>query len=297
MEINKIHNIDCLEGLNQLEDNSVDSVVIDPPYNMGKDFENDDKSWADYVDWCNKWLLQLKRVLKPAGNLIIFGTFESLSRTYVKLLLDFNYKECIVWHKRNGGYTNKYELILRVIKPSKDLLCDFGNYLKSRRKDLNISLKEIGGLCQEKWYHRGGNMYFETGLNYPNMVQYVRLKKILSLNDDFDSFIFKLNKGFITLSELNGQGNVFDYLVGDGIVGGVQLKNKVHSTQKPLKLLRRIIKKLSDNEDIILDCFMGSGTTALACKQLGRNFIGMELSKEYIKIANKRLEQNILEGY
>ena len=67
-----------------------------------------------------------------------------------------------------------------------------------------------------------------------------------------------------------------------------------HPTQKPIKLLKHIINISTKKNDLILDLFMGSGTTAVACKQLGRNFIGFEINEKYIKIANERLEQQTL---
>ncbi|MFH1325586.1 MAG: site-specific DNA-methyltransferase [archaeon] len=69
---------------------------------------------------------------------------------------------------------------------------------------------------------------------------------------------------------------------------------KIHPTQKALEVVKKLIEEHSNPDDIVLDCFMGSGTTAVACKQLGRNFIGFEISPEYCKIANKRLAQNTL---
>ena len=72
----------------------------------------------------------------------------------------------------------------------------------------------------------------------------------------------------------------------------------MHPTQKPVKLFRNIIKDNTNEGDLVLDCFMGSGTTAVACNQLGRNFIGFEISQEYVDICNKRLEQgNIKEWF
>lgn len=68
----------------------------------------------------------------------------------------------------------------------------------------------------------------------------------------------------------------------------------IHPTQKPLRIMERIIKTSSKEGNIVLDCFMGSGTTAVACKQLNRNFIGFEINPEYVKIANKRLAQEVL---
>lgn len=82
--------------------------------------------------------------------------------------------------------------------------------------------------------------------------------------------------------------------IQQGFIKDNDLNNqRFHPTQKPLKLIRNI---LEDNKDcnLILDCFMGSGTTAVASKQLGRNFIGCDISQEYVNIANKRLSQQVL---
>ena len=67
-----------------------------------------------------------------------------------------------------------------------------------------------------------------------------------------------------------------------------------HATVKPLELIKTIVKASSNEGDIVLDCFMGSGTTAVACKELNRNFIGIEREQKYIDIANKRLIQSSL---
>jgi len=70
-----------------------------------------------------------------------------------------------------------------------------------------------------------------------------------------------------------------------------------HPSQKPLRILRKIITASSKQGDTVLDPFMGSGTTAVACKQLQRNFIGFELSQKYVDIANKRLSQETIFDY
>jgi len=67
-----------------------------------------------------------------------------------------------------------------------------------------------------------------------------------------------------------------------------------HPTEKQVKTIKELLEILTNENDIVLDPFLGSGTTAVACKQLGRNFIGCDISEEYVKIANKRLEQEVL---
>ena len=74
-------------------------------------------------------------------------------------------------------------------------------------------------------------------------------------------------------------------------------ENWEHPTQKPVELCRWILEKYSNEGDTVLDPFMGSGTTAVACKQLQRNFIGFELSQKYVDIANRRLQQDTLFDY
>lgn len=108
-----------------------------------------------------------------------------------------------------------------------------------------------------------------------------------------------------------GMGNLSDFGIGyefifyfrkgkpalkkDRINGVIDIKHighfdkTLHPTQKPLKLIRYLLDNITNENDIILDPFMGSGTTAVACKELNRNFIGFELSQEYVDIANKRL--------
>jgi len=74
----------------------------------------------------------------------------------------------------------------------------------------------------------------------------------------------------------------------------VEKNIRYHPTQKPIEIIKVLIKNHSKEGDLVLDCFLGSGTTTHACKQLNRKFIGVEISKEYCDIAKKRLEQNTL---
>lgn len=66
-----------------------------------------------------------------------------------------------------------------------------------------------------------------------------------------------------------------------------------HPTQKPLSILKKLIEISSNKGDVVLDCFMGSGSTAVACKEIGRHFIGCEINEEYVKIAKERIKKII----
>ncbi len=308
-EINKIYCMDCLEGLKKLPDNSVDLVVTDPPYNMEK------AEWdkiQDYVRFFEQIKKEVLRILKPNKAFWIFGNHYNIAE--VKIGLDksdyFRIRSWIIWNKRVGtpnslNFTNLYEHLLYYLKiPSKKEIESFGKYIKQRRIDLDLSLKEIGDLCGEKWYHRGGHLYFETGLTYPNVEQYNKLKEVLKLDNRFDlwfdnNFIFNLKDIGIKWKYEKDKRNKRGYKNTGDVwnitqISGTFKEREEHPTQKPLELMKRIIKVSSNKSDICVDMFMGSGTTAVACKQLGRKFIGFEINPEYVKIANKRLAQEVL---
>jgi DNA modification methylase len=207
MEINKIHCIDCLEGLRQLEDKSIDYIVTDPPYNVGKD--NWDYSILDLLDACAK---ECSRVLKDEGIMYWFVPTRHLMKFGFLISQYLPYRWSFVWNTPNNMLTgdigfSKYTLIL----------------IFSKAKSIHRNMQD--------------------------------------------------------LKSINWKPN-----------------NSGHPTPKPEVLIRYIISKISNEDDIILDPFMGSGTTAVACKQLNRNFIGFETKQEYVNIANERLEQKNLKN-
>jgi site-specific DNA-methyltransferase (adenine-specific) len=210
-ELNKIYCMDCLEGLKQLPDKSVDLVVTDPPYGIGADkgvggFGSSPKTAKKYNDnWDNETPSKevFDEILRVGKKVFIFGGNFFTDKLPVG-------RHWIVWDKQG-----------------------------------DIKFDNPFSACELVWTNLDKNS----------------IKKIICIQ-----------QGFIKDKELNNQ--------------------RTHPTQKPIKIMRDIIK---DHEgQIILDPFMGSGTTAVACKQLGRNFIGFEISQKYVDIANKRLEQEVL---
>ena len=83
MEINRIYNVDCLEGIKQLKNKSVDLIVTDPPYNIGKDFENDDLPQKEYLNWCEKWIKECVRILKIGGAIYLTLGFQCVAEIKV----------------------------------------------------------------------------------------------------------------------------------------------------------------------------------------------------------------------
>lgn len=246
MELNQIYNMDCLEGMKQLEDNSIDLIITSPPYWKGFAYESYFNSYNQYIKWCDKWIKEIKRILKNDGTFYLnvindsevttraFELMQVCSDNYLKL------HDTIIWYRYNSQpanttrqLTNQCEYLFMFVKFSSEV-------------ELN----------KEKCYKQ-----------LPEIFKTKNVGNVWEIP-------FNTNKHFSAKKETEGRWGHSGF---------------------PKKLAKACILLSSKQKDIILDCFMGSGTTAVACKQLNRNFIGFELNKEYCNIANKRLEQqNIL---
>jgi len=282
--INQVVCGDCLKLMEKMEDNCVDLVLTDPPYNMGKEFKNDNfENWNDFTKWSEKWIKESERILKNNGNLIFFGEFFMITKVLKLFSKKMKFNEIIIWYKKNGGYSRNHEIITRL---NKKIYIGFGEYIYKKRQEKKLTTKQIKEKMGLKIYKGCGNagwLFFETG-NIPLFKNYKNLKKILNLDNRFDEYV-RLNDKNLSLVEKGGS-DVWEI--------PVEIDKKKHPTQKPITLISKIIHSVSDKNDIILDPFMGSWTTARACKDLGRDFIGCELSEEYCKIGEDRLKQEVL---
>jgi len=214
VKLNKIYNMDCLEGLKRLEDESVDLIVTDPPYNINlkpprkltKSIINDNLKTHQFSKFLNSIFKELYRCLKNDVFLLSFVGWSTIPEFRKVLDKYFELKSMPIWVKNNFG---------------------IGHYTRPQYEPLLLYFK--------------GN---------PNP-----LKKPISDVWFFDKVL-----------------------------------KPIHSCQKPEKLIEFIINNFSKRRNLILDPFMGSGTTAVACLKTQRNFIGFEISKEYCDIAEARLK-------
>jgi DNA modification methylase len=311
-ELNKIYCMDCLEGLKQLPDKSVDLVVTDPPYNIGKDFQNENLSKEEYLDWCKKWIKELNRVVDVGGAIYLTLGWQCVAE--IKCLFndieDLRLKNWIVWYRQDGwkgnnGFAQSHEHILYFIKDNVPIfdLEKFGKHIKEAR--LKAGYKTVADCMEamglytkvkrsngtEDYYSGAG--WFESGKKQPSLRELIKLNQLLELDEEYQV------KSYERYKEQDAKKysvffNKTDVCDDVWLNPKSEKKRLGHPTQKPVKLFERIITASSNKGDVVLDPFMGSGTTAVACKQLGRNFIGFEISQEYVDIANKRLEQGVL---
>lgn len=233
MRLNYIDNIECLEGLKEIPDNSVDLIVTDPPYfvNMGHAGSktnvvksknsaqlNSNRTFNDLAI-CTPFYKQLfaeyARVLKEDGSFYFFTDFKGYAYYFPLLNAALPVRNLIVWDKKSGPgsfYAFAHEFIV------------FGTY-KSKTKN---------GVGTNVWRMAG----FNSGAK-----------------------------------STNGE--------------------KQHVTQKPWELIARAIEDSTEPGDVVLDTFMGSGTTAVACIKTGRSYIGFELDEQYHAIAQQRIAEAV----
>ena len=312
--------------MKDIDDKSVDLIVIDPPYNIGKD------TWdkiENYIEWMGLVFKECERVLKDNGS---FYFFHNNMMTIVELIIwlkihsKFIFKSIITWNKidedfKNIGFvqqrlsidmmrnyysgfteyilyytfqdsTGLEEITKKYIKPKNP----FSIYLREEFKRAGVINKNIaqlfpsktGGLtgCVSNWLN-GDNVITEDQylkirdyLNNQNEFLYLR-KEYEDLRKEYEDLRYPFNVSNVK-QDLRANSNVWLY---------PPASQNGHITPKPVELIENIIKHSSNKGDIVLDCFMGSGTVAIACLNTNRKYIGIEKEGKYFNIANDRINQ------
>ena len=290
-----LYNEDCITGIpKNIARESIDLIIADPPYYKVVN-EKWDHIWRtenDYLEWSNQWIEKSYEALRIGGSFYLFGYFRMLSKLLPILeSCGFELRQQIVISKGiqavSGRATKNYKIfpnvtesILFLYKDNKPFVKKF---LKDRQKKLGLSSKDINDALGVK--SNGGGMWsIYTGNNVDKQMPTKEIWEKLKVILDFDIQYEKICQ---TFNAIQGITDVWDDISFYGE------KGRFHPTQKPLKLIDRLILASSNENDNVLDPFMGSGTTALSCKINKRNCIGFEIDTEYY---NKSLERlNILE--
>jgi len=249
---------DCIEGMRQVPDNSVDIVIADPPYNASKGniwkwdnsvklpgfggdwskimAEWDDMPLADYLSFTIAWLKEVKRIVRPTGSIWVHGTFHNIGIiNLVMQVLQVEIINEVVWYKRNS----------------------FPNLSKRR---LTASHETI------LWAHTGGKKrrYF---FNY-------EAAKMLGKEEDS---LKESGKQLRTVWNIPNNKEPRELAYGK------------HPAQKPLRLLKRMLEISAKPGDVLVAPFAGSGSECVAAKELGIHFLGFESDPTYYSICQQRL--------
>lgn len=254
-------NADCNDALRKINDNSIDLIFTDPPYNVGLDYGkyyNDRKKWNDFYAENKLWLAECARVLNKKGSFYLMSYPEISARLlpFIEDELKLKFRRWITWHyptnighsKRN--FTRSQRTILFFTK-SDDYTFNRGKAVQPYKNPTVAKIKE-----RMKKGSKGRTAY-----------------DLLTVADLAD-----MNKGMDDAIEINLLKNV-----------SKDRFNKKHPCQLPLSLVKLFTQVSSNKGDTVLDPFAGTFTLSAVAKELKRNSIGIEINPSYIKLGIKRL--------
>lgn len=243
---NKIFNENCLIGIKKIPNNSIDLIVADPPYCLGKDYENDSDKLDSrkYLEWTYQWIDMVIPKLKDTGSLYVFLSWQYSPEIFSYIKKKMLMINEVIWDRRvpsMGGSTRKFSSVHDnigfFVKKDKKYFFDIDSiripYDEETKKARTRSI-----FVGKKW--------LEVGYN---------------------------PKDIWSVSRIHAQAP----------------ERQKHPTQKPLEIIERIIKASCPVGGIVLDPFMGTGTTAVAAINTKRNYVGFEINKNYCQIINERI--------
>ena len=303
----EVFNIDCLEGMKQIPDGSIDAVICDLPYGTMKGIVNA-PGWGNCsCEWdsiipTDKLFEQYDRVLRTNGTAVLFSQepYTSHLRTYPK---KSNLRFCypLIWRKGSAGNAlmsykapvSVFEDMNVFIKPydsngTNNLRDYFAAVLRFIGKPKRDIMQAIGQSADHVFRVESTQWALCTAETYSDIINRYGIDKMEGFrtyedlrNDDI-AFKAKYPRVFNLPEGKSQLLNVFDF--------DKDPREALHPTQKPVALIRRLVLTYTNEGDTVLDNCMGSGTTAIACIKEKRHFIGFELSKEYFDKAQRRIK-------
>jgi len=265
--LDQVHRQDCLKGMADMEAGSVDLAFADPPFNIGYAYDAyDDRQACDkYLSWSEQWIRHVHRVLKPDGTfwLAIGDEYAAELKLIAQREAGFRCRSWVVWYYTFGvhctkKFTRSHAHLLHFVKDAK-------------RFTFNAAAVRVPSARQLVYNDRRANPEGRM----PD-----------------DTWITPAMKdGFVLRPQDMPQGFRKDedtwYVAR--VAGTFKERQGWHGCQMPEQLLGRIIRVSSNEGDIVLDPFTGSGTTLAVAKKLGRRFVGFEISEPYVRQARDRL--------
>ena len=258
---NKIHQGDCLKRLKGLDPGSVDLVFADPPFNIGYEYDvyHDQRSREAYLGWCRKWMVAVGTALKPTGTfwLAIGDEYAAELKVLAQEEIGFNCRSWVIWYYTFGincvrGFSRSLTHLFHFVKDPSQFTFNYEN--PAVRVLSARALVYADSRANPK-----GRLPDNTWILRPQDVP---------------------SPGF---------GPMHDTWYFSRVAGTFKEREGFHGCQMPEQLLGRIIRISSNPQDLVVDPFAGSATTLAVAKKLGRRWLGIELSRDYVKRGTERL--------
>lgn len=287
----KILNDDFLNNSGKfIKDLSLDLVIADPPY-FKVISETWDYKWntlSEYLSWCEQWLDIISSKLRYGGSLYVFGYFRNLApflslaegrglELRQQIIIDKGIKS--VAGRKTSTYRlfpNVTESILFFTKDNKQIIKPL---LRNRAQELGLTSKQINERLGVK--SNGGGMWsIYTGKNmceqFPTKATWDKLMKILEMEEDY----YKYAQTFNPIMGLTDVWTDIEFYS----------KDRIHPTEKPYKLIERLILSSSNEGDKVLDPFSGSGVTGVVANSLKRDCVLFEIDERYFTKSKERFD-------
>lgn len=300
--------------MKQLPDKCIDVILTDPPYYkiMKNDWDNQWNTLQEFQQWVEQLAIEFKRILKDNGSFYWFGDDKVIA--YCQVIFDkyFNLLSNIVWYKTNGMCqkgTNIYRCYapvterilfydkgedktgLTMLFNSPDLFLSIKNYMRAEKDKLK---KEKGFKTEQEFKEYidevtetrsvvSRHYFADSQYTFPTAEIYAKLQSTGFWKKPYE----ELRSEYEDLRRVwKPSSDALDVL-NFPIISGTTL----HPTQKPISIIQYLLNRSSNKNNIVLDCFSGSGTTAVVCQKMKRNFICIEKDKDYYEKSVERLKR------
>lgn len=314
LEVNKIYNMDCVEGMKLLADESVDLVVTSPPYYQLRDYKTDgqiglENTYQEYIGKLEKVFIEAYRALKPQGSCYVVisdtyaGNKEGITCKKLSYIGDSNIK------KMCNGIEKKSLMLI----PERFALMMIGNGWILRNKIIWHKPNVMPSSVSDRFTNDYECVYFFTK---SQRYKFHQQKEPMITTDSYQiakGVYIARKQGKSDIHPINN-GRKQDMVKRNDYIGfnarykqpedGMRNKRAVwsipasssnidHFAMFPKDLIEPMIKACSDKNDVILDPFIGSGTTAIVAKELGRRYIGFDINSNYATLAEKRAKRAV----
>lgn len=261
LEMNRIHERDCVSGMADMAPESVDLAFADPPFNIGYEYDvyDDAKEAEHYLDWSRQWIAGVHRVLKPDGTFwLAIGDEYAAELKIISQKIGFKCRSWVIWYYTFGvnckrKFNRSHAHLFHFVKNAKKFTFNFNDKMIRVPSARQLVYADSRG-------NPDGRLPDDTWILRPQ-----DLPDGFEANDDTWYF--------------------------PRVAGTFKERAGFHGCQMPEQLLGRIIRSCSNPDDLVLDPFSGSGTTLVVSKKLGRRWIGFDLSADYIARGSARIAE------
>lgn len=276
-DLNRVHQQDCITGMQSLPDGCVDLTFADPPFNIGYKYDvyEDRLKAEEYLDWSREWISEVARVLKSDGTfwLAIGDEFAAELKVLMQRELGLCCRSWVIWYYTFGvnckaKFSRSHAHLFHMVKDPENFTFNADD------PDIRVpSARQL--VYGDKRANPKGRLPDDTWI----------------VPDPEAALHFAQHDGFVLrpqdAAESFDPGH--DTWYYPRVNGTFKERKGWHGCQMPEQILGRIIRACSNEGELVLDPFTGSGTTLTVAKKLGRQFLGYELSEQYAQNAIERL--------